>query len=65
MARKTKQDVAKAKAAKQKKIAIAGGVLLVALLAIGSEAALAGVQRLLTSAGLRRTGEASARPSAA
>ena len=34
MARKTKQDAAKAKAAKQKKIAIGGGVLLVALLAI-------------------------------
>jgi len=33
MARKTKQDIAKAKAAKQKKIAIGGGVLLVALLA--------------------------------
>src|SRR5437763_16669057 len=34
MARKTKQDEAKAKAAKQKKIAIGGGILLVALLAI-------------------------------
>jgi hypothetical protein len=34
MARKSKQDVAKEKAAKQKKIAIGGGVLLVALLAI-------------------------------
>jgi hypothetical protein len=34
MARKTRQDVAKAKAARQKKIAIGGGVLLVALLAI-------------------------------
>jgi hypothetical protein len=34
MARKTKQDVAKAKAAKQKKIAIGGAVVLVALLAI-------------------------------
>lgn len=34
MARKTKQDEAKAKAAKQKKMAIVGGVLLVALLAI-------------------------------
>src|SRR4051812_11886451 len=34
MARKSKQDTAKAKAAKQKKIAIGGGVLLVALLAI-------------------------------
>lgn len=33
MARKSKQDVAKAKAAKQKKIAIGGGVLLLALLA--------------------------------
>ena len=33
MARKSKQDVAKAKAAKQKKIAIGGGVLLIALLA--------------------------------
>ncbi|HEY8409257.1 MAG TPA: hypothetical protein VIK66_14855 [Gaiellaceae bacterium] len=33
MARKSKQDVAKAKAAKQKKIAIGGGILLVALLA--------------------------------
>jgi hypothetical protein len=33
MARKTKQDLAKAKEAKQKKIAIAGAVLLVALLA--------------------------------
>ena len=32
MARKSKQDVAKAKAAKQKKIAIGGGVLLLALL---------------------------------
>ena len=32
MARKTKQDVAKAKAAKQKKIAIGGGVVLLALL---------------------------------
>src|SRR5437868_3391587 len=34
MARKSKQDEAKAKAAKQKKIAIGGGILLVALLAI-------------------------------
>jgi hypothetical protein len=34
MARKTKQELNKAKAAKQKKIAIGGGVLLVALLAI-------------------------------
>lgn len=34
MARKSKQDVAKEKAAKQKKIAIGGGVLFVALLAI-------------------------------
>ena len=33
MARKSKQDVAKEKAAKQKKIAIVGGVLFVALLA--------------------------------
>ncbi|HEY3542996.1 MAG TPA: hypothetical protein VGK79_10680 [Gaiellaceae bacterium] len=33
MARKTKHDIAKAKAAKQKKLAIGGGVLLVALLA--------------------------------
>jgi hypothetical protein len=33
MARKSRQDVAKAKAAKQKKIAIGGGILLVALLA--------------------------------
>ena len=33
MARKTRQDAAKAKAAKQKKIAIGGGILLVALLA--------------------------------
>jgi hypothetical protein len=33
MARKSKQDVAKAKAAKQKKIAIGGGILLLALLA--------------------------------
>jgi hypothetical protein len=33
MARKSKQDIAKQKAAKQKKIAIAGGVLLVGLLA--------------------------------
>jgi hypothetical protein len=33
MARKTKQDVAKAKAAKQKKIAIGGSILLVVLLA--------------------------------
>lgn len=33
MARKSKQDLAKAKAAKQKKIAIVGGVLLVGLLA--------------------------------
>jgi len=33
MARKSKQDVAKAKAAKQKKIAIGGGVLLLALVA--------------------------------
>jgi len=32
MARKSKQDVAKAKAAKQKKIAIGGGILLLALL---------------------------------
>jgi hypothetical protein len=34
MARKSKQDVAKAKAAKQKKIAIAGSVVLVLLLAV-------------------------------
>jgi hypothetical protein len=34
MARKTKQEVAKAKEAKQKKIAIVGGVLLLGLLAI-------------------------------
>src|SRR6185503_1899726 len=34
MARKSKQDEAKAKAAKQKKIAIVGGILFVALLAI-------------------------------
>lgn len=34
MARKTKQDAAKAKQAKQKKMAIGGGILLVALLAI-------------------------------
>lgn len=34
MARKSKQDVAKAKAAKQKKIAIGGTVVLIALLAI-------------------------------
>lgn len=34
MARKSKQDIAKAKAAKQKKIAIAGTVVLIALLAI-------------------------------
>ena len=33
MARKSKQDVAKAKAARQKKIAIGGGILLVAMLA--------------------------------
>jgi osmoprotectant transport system permease protein len=41
------------------------GVLLVALLAIGTEAVLAFVQQRLTSAGLRRGAETSARPAAA
>jgi osmoprotectant transport system permease protein len=41
---------------------VGGGVLLVALLAVGTEAGLALVQRLVTSSGLRRAPETSGRP---
>jgi osmoprotectant transport system permease protein len=44
---------------------VGGGVLLVALLAIATEAAFALAQRLVTSAGLRRVPEASSRPAPA